>query len=61
MTSNLRSISLNFGIPLSTLKLNAKILRKLGLIEFDGGPVLRRVKLTSFGKWIVEVLKKDLA
>lgn len=41
------------NVPLSTLKLNTKILKDLGLIEFEIG---RHVKLTQFGVWITKIL-----
>ena len=49
-TSFLISLSNSFEIPLSTLKLNAKILEALGLIN------KKKVSLTNAGKLIVEFL-----
>jgi hypothetical protein len=42
-----------FKVPLSTLKLNARILKKLGLIDFGGGSVAR---LTKAGKLVLSLL-----
>jgi hypothetical protein len=42
-----------FKIPLSTLKLNAKILKELNLIDFGNSSV---AKLTRLGKFMVEVI-----
>jgi len=36
-TSLLREISAEHRVPLSTLKLNARILRELGLLDYDRG------------------------
>jgi len=56
MTSLLQSLSRRFGVPLSTLKLNARILRDLGLISYgdarrSGGP-----RLTDVGRLVLELL-----
>ncbi len=54
LTSLLRDISAEHRVPLSTLKLNAKILRELGLLDYDRGQ--RPVRLTSAGRKVVEIL-----
>jgi len=54
ITSLLTKLSKKSKIPLSTLKLNAKILRELGLITFGNS-----VKLTDFGKFIVQIIGGD--
>lgn len=43
-------------IPVSTLKLNANILKTLGLIEFFNGDPVR---LTGFGKFITSFLAQN--
>lgn len=45
-----------FEIPLSTLKLNAKILRELNLIEWENSFSPR---LTELGRFVVAVLGGD--
>ncbi len=57
LTSLLRDISADHGVPLSTLKLNAKILRELGLLDYDRGQ--RPVRLTSAGRKVVEILSHE--
>ncbi|HDH91571.1 MAG TPA: hypothetical protein ENF38_01330 [Candidatus Aenigmarchaeota archaeon] len=53
ISSLLRNIEKNFRIPLSTLKLNAKILKEIGLIEFgDSNPV----RLTKGGMFVNKIL-----
>ena len=56
ITSLLLWIEKTHNIPISTLKLNAKILRELGLLEFGQGRV---ASLTSFGKIVVDILFSD--
>ncbi|MEM5875358.1 MAG: hypothetical protein QXW01_02675 [Candidatus Aenigmatarchaeota archaeon] len=53
ISSLLIEIEKGFRIPLSTLKLNARILRDLKLISFGNSNPAR---LTSFGKLIIEIL-----
>ncbi len=54
ITSALCGISRAQGISLSTLKLNAKILRELKLISYAE---FRAVKLTEFGAIIADFLR----
>jgi transketolase len=53
LTHALRSISRKYGIPLSTLKTNTKILKELGIIEINKG---KTPKITQIGKVIAELL-----
>ena len=55
ITYLLSSISSKNGVPLSTLKLNARILERLGLIEFDGSPA----KVTAIGELILEITRGE--
>ncbi|VVB60547.1 Uncharacterised protein [uncultured archaeon] len=55
ITSTLNCISRDSGISLSTLKLNAKILRELGLISYAE---FRAVELTEFGEVIIDFLNR---
>jgi len=58
ISSLLREIEKKHGIPLSTLKLNAKILREIGLISFGNSSVAR---LTNVGKMIIQVFDDESA
>jgi hypothetical protein len=53
ITSLLLKMEKKYVIPLSTLKLNAKILRELNLITFGNSST---AKLTKAGRVIVELL-----
>lgn len=53
ITSLLNSISRERKIPLSTLKLNAKILRSLGLVEFSNGS---NARLTDAGLLVLHIM-----
>ncbi len=53
ITGTLNRISRARGISLSTLKLNAKILKELGLISYCE---FHSAELTDFGKIIIELL-----
>jgi len=52
ITSLLRFLSKEFGIPLSTLKLNAKILKDLKLIDYSLG----RLSLTKAGITVLKLI-----
>ncbi len=54
ITGTLNRISRARGISLSTLKLNAKILRELGLISYSE---FHTAELTEFGKIILKILR----
>ncbi|CAD55656.1 hypothetical protein [Pyrococcus abyssi] len=45
--------------PLSTLKLNARILKELGLIEYGTREAPKPVTLTREGKFILSILEGD--
>jgi transketolase len=53
LTHALRSISRKYGIPLSTLKTNTKILKELGIIEINKG---KTPKITQIGKVVLELI-----
>lgn len=53
ITSLLSWLSERDGIPISTLKLNAKILKGLGLIDYNGAPA----RVTSLGKLILSMIR----
>jgi hypothetical protein len=52
----LREIEKRHSVPLSTLKLNAKILREIGLISFGNSLVAR---LTNVGKIILKTFDNE--
>jgi len=53
VTAMLDSLSKELNIPLSTLKLNAKVLKELGLISFSKGVP---VEITPIGRFILEII-----
>ncbi len=55
ITGTLNGISRTRGVSLSTLKLNAKILKELGLISYSEFHI---AELTDFGKSIMEMLRR---
>ncbi len=59
LTFVLKSLSKSFDIPLSTLKLNARILRNLGLIDFGSSSDFKKPSVTSIGKFIFSVIMGD--
>jgi len=59
MTSLLRSLSTEFDIPLSTLKLNARILRELNLISYGWAEGVKEAELRDLGAFILSLLRGD--
>jgi len=55
----LNRISFSNNIPLSTLKLNAKILKSLNLISFGNNSHFQVAKLTDFGRFVVRIIRSD--
>lgn len=53
ITSTLTNLSKRSKIPLSTLKLNSKILKHLDLINFSN---FSRAELTDFGNFIQKII-----
>lgn len=58
ITSVLKSLSSSFRIPLSTLKLNARILKELGLIDFGDLSNFKKPKITESGKIIIQFIER---
>jgi len=56
ITSFLNKISQKEKVPISTLKLNAKILKKFGLVDFGNG---NSAQLTDFGIFVEKILGGD--
>jgi hypothetical protein len=55
ITPLLLSLSQKYGIPLSTLKFNAKILQKLGIIAFSNS----EARVTDLGKLMLNILNSE--
>jgi hypothetical protein len=60
ITRILNRISISNDIPLSTLKLNAKILRKSNLIVFGNNSHFQLARLTDFGNFILEIIDDEI-
>ena len=59
MTSLVRSISDEFGIPISTLKLNARILRELNLISYGSPERGKEAELRGLGAFVFRLLNEE--
>ena len=59
MTSLLHGLSEEYGIPLSTLKLNARILRGLNLISYGSVRKKRHAELEALGSFVLGLLMDD--
>lgn len=59
ISSILRRISTVYGISLSTLKFNARVLKNLNLLSYGNSSNFQVAKLTEFGKFVMSVLMKD--
>jgi hypothetical protein len=57
ISSILREISRGKNIPPSTLKLNSKILKQLGLIDFGDKINFKPAKLTPVGKFVISIIE----
>lgn len=56
MTSLLRALSEECDIPLSTLKLNGRILRELNLISYGSTRDKRNAKVEALGTFVLRLL-----
>jgi hypothetical protein len=56
LTSILKQLSDEYGIPLSTLKLNARILRELQLISYGSIHNKRSARLENLGNFVVDLV-----
>ncbi len=56
MTSLLRTLSEEYDIPLSTLKLNARILRELNLISYGSIREKIHARVESLGSFVLRLL-----
>lgn len=59
MTSLLRALSEEFSIPLSTLKLNGRILRELNLISYGSSEEVAEARLGTLGFFILRLLSEE--
>jgi len=59
ITRILNRISFAHDIPLSTLKLNTRILKNLNLITFGNNSHFQKARLTDFGKFVVEMINGE--
>lgn len=53
LTSLLKQLSEEYGVPLSTLKLNARILRELQLISYGSIHNKRSARLEDLGSFVM--------
>jgi len=58
MTSLLRELSEEWGIPLSTLKLNARILRELNLVSYGSINDKRDARVEKLGSFVLGLLQE---
>ncbi|MFH2112230.1 MAG: hypothetical protein ABIJ47_13340 [Candidatus Bathyarchaeota archaeon] len=60
LTSLLRQLSMDHGVPLSTLKLNARILRELNLISYGSLTHRKAARLESLGRFVYRVIDGEM-
>ncbi len=60
ISSILRALEIEKGIPLSTLKLNARILKELELVDFSDSGGLRGARLTEAGNAILDIVSEGV-
>jgi len=60
MTSLLKLLSMESGVPLSTLKLNARILREFNLITYGSMGRAQEARLSALGSFIIRLLDDEL-
>ena len=59
LTSLLKQLSEDYGVPLSTLKLNARILRDLNLISYGSIHNRQTAQLERLGKFVMRILMEE--
>ena len=59
LTSLLKQLSEDYGIPLSTLKLNARILRELNLISYGSIRNKRTAQLEPLGNFVIKLFMEQ--
>jgi len=60
VTSIIYNIYKKQKIPISTLKLNAKILKDFGLISYGSTKKPKIAELTELGKFLLDILEGDM-
>ena len=60
LTSLLKNLSNETGIPLSTLKLNSRILRELNLISYGSIRDTRLAKIEPLGYFVLKVMETPI-
>jgi len=60
ITKILKRISFSNDIPLSTLKLNAKILKGLNLVKFGNNSYFQAARSTDFGKFVLKIIGGEI-
>lgn len=58
ITPALQELSGKYGIPLSTLKLNAKILKELDLIRYPLVSTKGEVELSDLGRYVLSIIEE---
>lgn len=58
ITPTLQELSGRYGIPLSTLKLNAKILKELDLIRYPMVSTKGEVELSDLGRFVLSIIEE---
>jgi hypothetical protein len=59
LTKLLKRLSTNYKVPLSTLKLNARILRELNLITYGSIHEKKNAGLLPLGNFVIRLLKEE--
>ena len=59
LTSLLKRLSEDYGVPLSTLKLNARILRELNLISYGSIRDKRSAQLEPLGSFVMKLFLEN--
>jgi hypothetical protein len=59
ITSTLKRLSKTYGVPLSTLKLNARILRELNLISYGSIKKKQAARLEPLGSFVLRLIKDE--
>lgn len=61
LTSLLNNLSREEGVPLSTLKLNARILRELNLISYGSSIERKKAELKPLGTFVLKLIDNPLS
>lgn len=61
ISSILKEISEKHDLPISTLKLNAKILKELNMISYGTASEPKNVELSELGRFVLDLIKENYA